>query len=57
MDVLTVKLDRMARDYHCRGVILGGGVTANARLREEAVKRSPLPVFIPPPVSAPTTAP
>ena len=50
VDVLTVKLDRMARDYHCRGVILGGGVTANARLREEAVKRSPLPVFIPPPV-------
>ena len=50
VDVLTVKLTRMARDYNCRGVILGGGVTANARLREEAVKRSPLPVFIPPPV-------
>ena len=50
VDVLTVKLARMARDYNCRGVILGGGVTANARLREEAVKMSPLPVFIPPPV-------
>ena len=50
VDVLTAKLTQMARSYKCKGVILGGGVTANARLREEAVKRSPLPVLMPPPV-------
>ena len=50
VDVLTAKLTQMARSYKCKGVILGGGVTANARLREEAVKRSPLPVIMPPPV-------
>ena len=50
VDVLTVKVARMAKSYKCKAVILGGGVTANARLREEAVKTSPLPVIIPPPV-------
>jgi len=50
VDVLTTKLTQMARSYGCKGVVLGGGVTANSRLREEAVKRSPLPVIIPPPV-------
>ena len=29
---------------------MGGGVTANARLREVIIKRSPLPVIIPPPI-------
>ena len=50
VDVLTAKLTQMAQSYNCKGIILGGGVTANSRLREEAVERSPLPVIIPPPV-------
>ena len=50
VDVLTSKLLEMAKTYRCRGVILGGGVTANARLREEVAKRSSLPVIVPPPI-------
>ena len=50
VDVLTVKLLDMANKYRCRGVILGGGVAANARLRAEVAKRSSLPVIVPPPV-------
>jgi N6-L-threonylcarbamoyladenine synthase len=50
VDVLTSKLLTMAKTYRCRGVILGGGVTANARLREEVAKRSSLPVMVPPPI-------
>ena len=50
VDVLTSKLLQMAKTYRCRGVILGGGVTANARLREEVAKRSSLPVIVPPPI-------
>jgi N6-L-threonylcarbamoyladenine synthase len=50
VDVLTSKLMTMAKTYRCRGVILGGGVTANARLREEVAKRSSLPVMVPPPI-------
>ena len=40
----------MAARYRVKGLVLGGGVTANARLREEIIKRSPLPVIIPSPV-------
>jgi N6-L-threonylcarbamoyladenine synthase len=50
VDVLTSKLLGMAKTYRCRGVVLGGGVTANARLREEVAKRSSLPVIVPPPI-------
>ena len=50
VDVVSTKLVEMARKYKVRGLVLGGGVTANARLREEIVKRSPMPVIIPPPV-------
>lgn len=50
VDVLTSKLLEMAKTYRCRGIILGGGVTANARLREEVAKRSSLPVIVPPPI-------
>ena len=50
VDVLTSKLLAMAKTYRCRGVVLGGGVTANARLREEVAKRSSLPVIVPPPI-------
>ncbi|MCH7606154.1 MAG: tRNA (adenosine(37)-N6)-threonylcarbamoyltransferase complex transferase subunit TsaD [Chloroflexi bacterium] len=50
VDVITVKLLKAARRYHVKGLILGGGVTANARLRQEITRLSPLPVIIPPPI-------
>ncbi|MCH8296814.1 MAG: tRNA (adenosine(37)-N6)-threonylcarbamoyltransferase complex transferase subunit TsaD [Chloroflexi bacterium] len=50
VDVISSKLVTMAAKYRVKGLVLGGGVTANARLREEIVRRSPLPVIIPPPV-------
>jgi len=50
VDVISAKLVEMAAKYRVNGLVLGGGVTANARLREEIVKRSPLPVIIPSPV-------
>ena len=50
VDVISAKLVDMARKYRVKGLVLGGGVIANARLREEILRRSPLPVIIPPPV-------
>ncbi len=50
VDVMAAKLMQMAERYHARGIVLGGGVAANARLREEVAQRSTLPVIIPPPV-------
>lgn len=50
VDVISSKLVTMAAKYRVKGLVLGGGVTANARLREEIVRLSPLPVIIPPPV-------
>ena len=50
VDVVSAKLVDMAKKYRVKGLVLGGGVTANARLREEILQRSPLPVIIPPPV-------
>jgi N6-L-threonylcarbamoyladenine synthase len=50
VDVMAAKLLEMAAKYRARGVILGGGVAANARLREVIIQRCPLPVIIPPPV-------
>ncbi len=50
VDVVSAKLVEMAAKYKVKGLVLGGGVTANARLREEIIKRSPLPVIIPPPI-------
>ncbi len=50
VDVISAKLMAMAARYGVKGLVLGGGVIANARLREEVLKRSPLPVIIPPPI-------
>ena len=50
VEVIVAKLVDMADRYHARGLILGGGVTANTRLRQQVIQRSPLPVIIPPPV-------
>ncbi|PKB70538.1 MAG: tRNA (adenosine(37)-N6)-threonylcarbamoyltransferase complex transferase subunit TsaD [SAR202 cluster bacterium Io17-Chloro-G6] len=50
VDVISAKLVEMAAKYRVKGLVLGGGVTANSRLREEIVRRSSLPVIIPPPI-------
>ena len=50
VDVLSAKLIEMASKYKANGLVLGGGVTANARLRKEITTRSHLPVIIPPPI-------
>jgi len=50
VEVMVAKLVEMAGRYHARGVVLGGGVAANARLRQEIVRCSPLPVLVPPPI-------
>ena len=50
VDVMTAKLLSMAERYRARGLVLGGGVTANARLRQRILSDSPLPAVIPPPV-------
>ncbi len=50
VDVISAKVVDMAQRYGVKGLVLGGGVIANARLREEILRRSPLPVIIPPPI-------
>ena len=50
VEVMVGKLLEMARRYRAKGIVLGGGVTANARLRQEITAAAPLPVVIPPPV-------
>ena len=49
-DVMSAKAVEAVRQTGARGLVLGGGVAANARLRELAQERSPVPVFVPPPV-------
>jgi len=48
VDVLAAKTADAALDLGVRGVVLGGGVVANARLREVFQERVPLPLFVPP---------
>ena len=50
VDVMTAKLLAMAERYGARGLVLGGGVVANARLRERIRAAAALPAVIPPPV-------
>ena len=50
VDVMVSKTLEAAEKRGARGIILGGGVTANALLRERMVQQSGLPVLIPPPI-------
>ena len=50
VDVMVTKTLEMARRYNAKGIVLGGGVTANSRLRAQITSNSALPVIIPPPV-------
>lgn len=50
-DVLTEKTIKAAKDFNARAIILGGGVSANKRLKEK-IKEEKLPktsLFFPPP--------
>lgn len=48
VEVLVGKTVDAAREQGARGILLGGGVAANAPLRRQIVEVSPLPVIIPP---------
>jgi N6-L-threonylcarbamoyladenine synthase len=48
VDVLASKTASAALDLEAKGVVLGGGVVANARLREVFQERVSQPLFIPP---------
>src|SRR5690606_12870462 len=48
VDVLVTKTIDAARAFDATEVLLAGGVAANARLREELIRRSPVPVRCPP---------
>ena len=50
VEVMVTKTLEMAHRYNAKGIVLGGGVTANARLRAQMSSASSLPVIIPPPV-------
>ena len=50
VDVLVFKAVTAAERFGCNGIILGGGVAANARLRKRLLQESPVPVVIPPPI-------
>jgi N6-L-threonylcarbamoyladenine synthase len=50
VDALVTKGVRAAQDHGVKGIILSGGVAANALLRSELVERSPVRVLVPPPV-------
>ena len=50
VDVMVAKVLEMAGRYRAQGIILGGGVAANALLRAEVKRRASLPVLVPPPV-------
>jgi N6-L-threonylcarbamoyladenine synthase len=48
VDVLVTKALDAARAFDATEILLAGGVAANARLRDELARRSPLPVRCPP---------
>ena len=48
-DVIAVKTIQAATQYEVKGILLGGGVAANAKLRSVLTERSDIPVIIPAP--------
>ena len=50
VDVMVRKTLEAAEVHNARGIVLGGGVTANALLRERMAAESALPTLLPPPV-------
>lgn len=49
-DVLSKKAARAAEREGVASLLVAGGVAANRRIRERVTERSPVPVFIPPPL-------
>ena len=49
VDVIAAKAAEAVRRHGAKGLVLGGGVSANARLRTECRLRSPVPVLVPAP--------
>jgi N6-L-threonylcarbamoyladenine synthase len=50
IDVLTRKAVRVAEESGAASIMLSGGVAANGPLRELLRERSPVPVWVPPPI-------
>ena len=50
VDVMVFKTLEAATKWGARGIILGGGVTANTLLRQRILKQAELPAFIPTPI-------
>ena len=50
VDVMVSKTLQAADKWGARGIILGGGVTANALLRDSMLRQSSLPTLIPAPI-------
>lgn len=49
VDVISAKASKAVQKYNARGLILGGGVSANGPLRLACTERTPVPVLIPAP--------
>jgi len=49
VEVLASKTIAVARALDVKEILLSGGVAANSALRDQFIRRSPLPVIIPPP--------
>ncbi|MBI4329181.1 MAG: tRNA (adenosine(37)-N6)-threonylcarbamoyltransferase complex transferase subunit TsaD [Chloroflexi bacterium] len=49
VDTLTEKLVKVVRDTGAQAALLSGGVAANGALRQEVIRRSPVPVWCPRP--------
>ena len=47
VDVITKKTIDASHKNYCKGIILTGGVASNSLLREEMVRKSDIPVFVP----------
>ena len=50
VDVIVTKTIKATHQWNARGIVLGGGVTANALLRERMRDNSPVPALIPAPI-------
>ena len=50
VDVMVSKTLEAAKRWNARGIILGGGVTANASLRDRMLEQAEIPTFVPTPI-------
>lgn len=48
VDVLVKKTLNAAREFKVKSILLGGGVAANSKLRDELASKTDVPLFIPP---------